>query len=241
MHVVWPLQTEFTNLTDGFHLFEARATDAAGNVQMVLPTSAVNTTVDTIAPVLRLTSVPPLYSLLPSQEVCVAISDATGTLGDVRVDVYGWAGNATVGLTPTDAVVVLNRLTGCGTETAKSEGNFTLTATAVDAAGNSANPVSTWFVYDATPPRHNVTWLMPAGCATVNSITVCDSSAAAVFSSVCVGESTAIAVSPCRIRWSLETQSTASLLSNCVCNRYVCAMVAGSGVVLEGCVLVVHL
>ena len=198
--------TVFTALSNGRHVFEVLATDAAGNVQS-LPLPAVATIVDTIAPLVVLSSVAGVVTPLPSYvrsgnvSVCAVVEDASPVVVTMTLD----------------GVSVALSSAGCGTAVFTSEGNHTIAASAVDAAGNPSVAVSVWVVYDATPPSHTLSRRVTVGCVTMEDVTSCRSAASAVFGIVCVASSRSssgsgggdsdgggVVVAPCVAQWSLQ-------------------------------------
>jgi hypothetical protein len=220
--VIRVVQREFVSLSEGFHVFECRAVDGAGNAEVGV--SSISTTVDTIPPVLHVhaTRRPSAFSNVASQELCVSVVDQTAVLDSLRVSV-----------SPVDAVSVgavsvsMSNLTGCGMIGVVVEGNYTVTVNITDAAGNTAQPVTLWFVYDATAPEHSATWLSMFGCSTVGAVVACRTASTARFEASCSPFAATVAgaassqshtVAPCTVQWAFVESTDASALdSSCVC------------------------
>ena len=139
-------------LTDGQHNLSVTVTDAAGNVSEPSGTIAVN--VDTVA---------------PSAVTELAIANNNGSGEPVIIPNGGLTNDSTplfsgVG-DPGSAIVIASQNGELGTVTVGdngrwsftpqnplTDGNYTLTVTARDAAGNLSAPVTAQLVIDATPP-----------------------------------------------------------------------------------------
>ena len=181
-----------TDLWDGLHVFELMCVDGAGNTQSP-PYDSVSTTIDTTAPTVNFTNIPPEYTSARFATVCVSVNDATATAADIRLLVDGTA--VSTSMSSDNAVCTFVFFTG--------DGVHTLTATAVDAAGNAATPVTHSIVVDSTTPSHTAVMLPSPDCITSSgdgAMTVCTTPAAAVFNITCVqtpGEP------PCVVQWQL--------------------------------------
>ena len=144
-------------LAEGAHTVTATATDTAGNSA----TTALTTfSIDTIAPAVAVTA-PAAGSTLnavaaPGGNVAFSGTNEAGATVSISVD-GGAAVPATV--TGTTWAVTVNGL---------GEGAHTVTATAADAAGNSATTVVTGFSIDTIAPAVFVT--APAGGSTLDAV-----------------------------------------------------------------------
>lgn len=128
----------YTGLADGSHNFFVVATDAAGNVTNQL----WPWTVDTVPPVLSITSSPPDPSSSSSAQLAFTTSGAT---------------SETCSLDGATA-------TGCSNTvsyTGLADGMHTVTVRAADDAGNSTTRTATWTV-DTTPPALALTSTPPS-------------------------------------------------------------------------------
>ncbi|WP_426754077.1 adventurous gliding motility protein AgmC [Myxococcus sp. Y35] len=130
----------FPSVSEGDHTLRVRAVDGAGNVD---PTPAEYAwTVDLTPPEL-----PTIESPADQEEVATATPTLTGT-GEPGTDIYLEVGGATHGPIPVDE-------DGNWTFTVPEpleEGPHTVSITGVDAAGNSAGPVTSTFIVDLTAP-----------------------------------------------------------------------------------------
>ena len=215
----------FPSLVEGVHVFEATGVDGAGN-SLATPPISVTTVVDTVPPVVNITSSPPRFTNLVNHTVCVSLADATATLASTTLTLDG---------TPLN----ISLTTGCVNVTALSEGNHTLIASAVDLAGNVAVPVFVWFVVDVTPPSHVTTLSADKGCFTKSllsgPVTVCNSSTAATATVTCV-QSTSAAVpviAPCRLYWYIVNLGSAACSTTSTANT----SASGSWTLLSGTVV----
>ncbi|MFP2957252.1 Ig-like domain-containing protein [Myxococcus sp. 1LA] len=131
----------FSGLAEGSHTLAVRAVNALGTVD---PTPAAYAwTVDLTAP-----ATPAIVSPPSGTEVGTATPTLTGT-GDAGSNIYLEVGVATYG-------PILVDENGEWTFTlpdAQAEGPITVTATSVDAAGNTSQPVPHAFVIDLTGPE----------------------------------------------------------------------------------------
>ncbi|ATB48542.1 Ig-like domain-containing protein [Corallococcus macrosporus] len=131
----------FSGLAEGSHTLAVRAVNALGTVD---PTPATYAwTVDLTAP-----ATPAILSPPSGAEVGTATPTLTGT-GDAGTHVYLEVGGTTYGPIVVDE-------DGDWTFTlpdAQAEGPLTVTATSVDAAGNSSQPVTHAFIIDLTGPE----------------------------------------------------------------------------------------
>ena len=123
------------NLTAGPNTIEIVATDAAGNSSSVKRTI----TLDTTRPTLAVAS--------PAQDISLNVPNVlfAGTVSDTTALSLEYSVNGS-----TFAVPVTNGTYSFNVDFA-AEGNYPVTVTAVDAAGNSSTVVRT-VIYDATPP-----------------------------------------------------------------------------------------
>jgi hypothetical protein len=209
----------FAGLAEGAHTFEVTAVDGAGNAQ-VGPLAQAHTVVDTLSPVVRLHGgggpwVPlPRFTRNPEEPLCVSLVADAGTPVVLYVAVGGAPARPLPAANASDgwACAVLFQ------DRTPVEGNLTVVATAVDAAGNAAVPDSTWLVYDATPPGLTLALLpVPASSCVWNArraVLVCDSPAALVYDLACsaVGDDASStttvvavdAVAPCVAQWTVR-------------------------------------
>ena len=221
----------WSNLVDGDHVVEVMAMDSAGNVQPP-PYASESFVVDTIAPIVSVASTADgsLVSVWVSSSVrrrCVFISaglaDESIVVLPLRTDPSVHVGHdaspcsdlvtvdgSTVSLSDTDT-------SHCGVTAGLSEGNHTVMAMAIDAAGNPSLPSSTWVVVDTIAPSHTTSQHRDAArYCTAGTVLVCNSASAAVFEVGCSGESTSHTVSPCKVQYLLRMydQSTSACASS---------------------------
>ncbi len=131
------LTESFAALMDGRHTVEVRAKDRAGNTSTV---SSRQWTVDTIAPVVNITSGPNPFVNVKVATIVFAVTDAdAATVAECRVD-----GGAHAACTSPKLLVDL------------SAGSHTIWVRAKDSAGNMSAEVSRTWTVDLTPPAINV-------------------------------------------------------------------------------------
>ena len=196
----------FSGLPQGRHTFYVRAVDGAGNAQTAAA-DVTSTVVDTIAPVVAVTTAPSHYTNVVNQTMCVSVDDATATPANATIAVDG-------------SVVPVNS-SGCVSVPLLREGNHTVSVTVTDPAGNTALPVSLWFVVDVTPPALTFDFVPGRGCYSASrvsggAVTVCNSSAAAVFAVQCLPTPPAlidVVTSPCGARYYLKNNGSSTCSS----------------------------
>ena len=88
-------------------------------------------------------------------------------------------------------------------------GNFTVTAFALDAAGNPSPLSSAWFVYDVTPPHHTVNRTSLRGCSSLDGVVTCNTTAAQ-FSAACSPEVSQSVTAPCFVQWALSSYTSSA-------------------------------
>ncbi len=153
-------------LPEGPHDIYLRAVDAAGNMQPP-PYPMQRVVVDTTPPLVTLTSTNLSPGLGPASgnpgfltqdrvQVCVDVQDASPTSTNVRL-VFPMAPSSGGGDVPVALDAVLSNATGCAAMNVSVDGNYTLTVTATDAAGNAGlarvgQSGDLWFVVDRQAP-----------------------------------------------------------------------------------------
>ena len=155
----------YTGLSDGAHSFEARAVDAAGNVD---PTPAQGSwTVDTAAPAVTLVS-PASGSF--TNDTTPALSGAAGTaVGDSStVTVKIWSGAGTSG-SPFQTLTTTQSTGSWSTSVspALADGVYTARAEQSDSAGNTGLSGTRTFTIDTAPPNTSID-SGPSGTVAVN-------------------------------------------------------------------------
>ena len=195
------VQSDVFTLSQGPHWFSVMAVDGAGNAQPP-PYDTVNTTVDTVPPVVSIVtaagSTLPLYTRNTSLVVCTVVVDASPTV----VTVVG------------DGIWLRVSVLGCASVDVSLEGAHTVAAAATDAAGNPSVAAATAVVVsDFTPPRHALTRVVTDDCVTLQSGTVCSSALASVFAVAVSEPSVAAAVSPLTVQWALLSFTSAATCS----------------------------
>ena len=190
----------FANVSDGFHDVQCAAVDAAGNFQPP-PYDRWSVFVDTHPPTLSLTRVPDMYTRDSSLQLCARISDSSTVDVSVVVDAVG-----------TSTVPIVDD-SGCLVATVTDDGNHTAVVLAVDAAGNAAVPLTTWWVLDRSPPLVALSLLMPS-CRTGDNVTVC-SSATALRALLACQATVAVVQSPCTPQWRLTLRQQTGATASC--------------------------
>ena len=189
----------FTNVTDGSHDVQCAAVDAAGNFQ-VPPYDHWSVFVDTHPPAVSFTHVPERYTQDGSVQLCVVTHDMSAV--DVTLIIDGGAPAA------------MDDSTGCAALVVTVDGNHSAVVLAVDAAGNAAVPLSTWWVLDRSPPLVNRVMLVPT-CHSVSNVTVCSISTSASVLLTCVATPAGIIQSPCIPEWQLALLQRTSATAAC--------------------------
>lgn len=165
-----PPSVTLNSLTQGAHTFTVKATDVGGNVA----TASVTFTVDTLAPALPVILAPTEASYLSGTQALVS-----GTA----------EAHATVNLTLTPGPSTSVQADGQGQWSygfsGLTDGPYSVTATAIDAAGNSSATATRNFALDNTPPAA-VTIDSPVNGTEVQSISTISGHGAEVGASVAV-------------------------------------------------------
>ncbi len=193
----------FEGLTEGLHSWSLLCADAAGNTASQWLT--VNTTVDVTPPTLTLTSGPSHFVNVTIVRVCASVVDAN-------------AGSLLLSGSTSSSVEVVDASSdsACWSVTTHGDGNHSVTVSSVDAAGNAATPLHTWFVVDTSPPTHVATLRNDSHCA-VGDATVCDALVLDVGcnSSDSVSATSAIVQSRCHVDVAVVLLRRASSGSGC--------------------------
>ncbi len=167
----------YTGLADGGHMFEVRATDAAGNTDG--NPAAFNWTVDTVAPSSSAAFPADAGSYTaaewnagcPASGLCGTYSDTGVGVVDVEVSIRRGAGDYWDGSGFTSATEVWNDTTFSGGDWSyeldsadfPADGDYTVRLRARDDAGNTEATSSRTFTYDATAPSSTTGFPAAAG------------------------------------------------------------------------------
>jgi hypothetical protein len=214
------LDTLAASLTDGEHMFEVRAVDAAGNVQPP-PYASASVVVDTVPPVLALSSTSPLRHFVNTSDVSVCLVSNDASSVTVRGVVADWPfswlaspGSVQRCVSPPPIFLAL-------------DGNFSLHVDGTDSAMLSAAALQSWLVVDTQPPL--VTLALPSsgnasrcvtgrgsGAASAPLVVCSDAAALHTITAVCDSNATAASVpSPCAVHWRLETIAVSTSTLGC--------------------------
>ena len=132
--------------------------------------------------------------------MCVVVDDVSPVVATLTIDGV--------------AVALSTAAPLCGEFLPTFEGNHTIVATAVDAAGNPCvSPAVAWLVVDFTPPSCSLTRVDVTGCATSDSLTACSTPSSSVFSVACVQPIVPHATAPCFRQWLLQPFTSAASCS----------------------------
>ena len=118
-------------VNDGTHTLVCTSRDGAGNEQTE-DVDAVAVVVDTTAPTLILSTVPPLYTNMSAVQACVRVSDLSNV--SVVVSVNGGGRSGVLLATPNDTRV-------CFPYAEATDGSYAFTATAADVVNNTSPAV----------------------------------------------------------------------------------------------------
>jgi len=176
------------------------------------PPATVAFVVDTVAPVGRLVGrdglALPAFTSNTSELLCVSVVDASPIHIQVLVDGVEWAASNTRAVN--DSSIRASWLS-CGLLPSAAEGNRTLIASVVDAAGNHGEAVLGWIVVDTRAPVVVTRHVGADTCLAVAGTVVCATTTALTFNVTCRPEDGDTVTAPCQAQWAFAVSRVAAV------------------------------
>jgi len=180
---------------EGTTFLQVRALDLAGNWEQP-PYLNATFVVDTHPPVLAFTATPSSWTNNSFVQPCVSVFDTTAVVVTSTMDSLRQPVN------PTSL---------CAPALQSQQGQHNFTFYAVDAAGNVAPPLTTYWVYDSIPPSTSTS--VSGVCVTLEQKTVCPTTDGIVVQVECnPGAENSNVVAPCSVMWQLASYVNQSVV-----------------------------